>query len=144
MFHVCKNISGWHPMWMLVNGLMTPQAHLGDGVLFTDLAPTELAIWLQEIDGVMFKWQISVDTTNANTPLGQYFFTDQSGDIYSLSAMTPFVHTVDYNSPQPYITSVRIDITYSPPGDWANAPVCPTEGSAEATPQVVPSDSKQG
>lgn len=144
MFHVCKNISGlggFGPIWEL-NGLMTPQAALGDGVLFTDLAPTELAIWLYEIDGTIFKWQISVDTTNPNTPLGQYYFLDQSGDTYTLSAMTPFVHTVDYNSAQPYITRVRINPTYGPPGEWGNAPVCPAETSAEAKPQVLPSDSK--
>jgi len=126
MFHVCKYTKAPGPIWILSGALMVPQARIGDtGVLYTDLAPTELAIWLEEYNGIVYKWRIYVDTNIPGTPQAQYYFTDQTNDMYLLSANTVLLHNLDYNSAQPFITTIQIEPLWGPPGDWANAPICP-------------------
>lgn len=50
-FHVCKNTTVFSPKWRLANGLMSPHAHIGNGFITTDLAPIQLAIWLNNVNG---------------------------------------------------------------------------------------------
>ncbi len=126
MFHVCRT-GAFERYINLVNGVMGIYPHLGNGVLATDLNPTALAIWLQKSDSPFFAWRICVNTLDSNTPVGEYLFTDETGDSYSLMANTPYLHTVDYNSVKPDIIKIFIKPTFAAvylPGDWASAPIC--------------------
>ena len=126
MFNVCR-VQDW-PGVMLQNGVMAPQAHIGEGVIFTDIEPKELPIWLDEANGVIYKWQISVDTRSGAAPAGYYTFWDETNDFYTLSATTPMVHEVSYNSAKPNIVKIRIGFGMrSWPGNWLEALICPQQ-----------------
>lgn len=125
MFHVCRRIYGPDTTWWLEGGLMQPQPNIGGGTLFTDLNPKLLSIWLEKIDGLIYNWQITVNTSDDQAPVGRYDFFDETGDIYTLWARLPGKHTVSYNSSKPFINKIRIllDFPYQV-GDWPNAPIC--------------------
>lgn len=59
--------------------------------------------WLVDY-GLPIPWRYSL-TVTCNDP-GTYYFQDQTGDIYSLAAMRPWTHTVQYNSDSPTIVVV--------------------------------------
>lgn len=127
MFHVCRNFNS--PSWFILSGgTMSPIPHIGPyrGSIQTDISPTELAIWIDQIDGAIFKWQISVDVGDTNTPPGNYSFWDGTGERYELWAWGPYTHTLKFNSDSPSVSRIMISLRWlaSAPGDWGNAPSC--------------------
>lgn len=128
MFHVCQP-PGQNIVYEvnLVGDIMKPLPSIPPGgEIVVDLPPELLPIWMEEINGVIYQWQITVDTSSG-APLANYVFFDQTGDSYSLMAYTPMKHTVAYNSTAPYINKICVSVLepkFHLPTAWTTAPQC--------------------
>lgn len=125
LFQVCRSYQGTG-QWgrKLQGGLLPPDG----GNMRTNSTPAAASIWVETIHSLLFDYCIYVDTsvlTKPGAPLGQYTFTDETNDSYTLSARLPLLHRVGYNSDKPTITQVDLEIASFSSQYWISAPLCP-------------------
>ena len=120
-FTVCQDNQAH---WFLTGGFMAP----GSGPIGTNVQPWKVNIYVGTWLGIYAVYADRRAPTNPFAPAaafgGYYWFTDESGDTYMLTAILPYLHSVSYSSAKPNITTVHFTqgIPYS--GAWPGAPLC--------------------
>ncbi|OOF95611.1 hypothetical protein ASPCADRAFT_406358 [Aspergillus carbonarius ITEM 5010] len=64
---------------------------------------------LFQADGWIYKYQLDIDVSEVQGPIGgTYVFYDSTGDEYNLMVLLAGIHTISYNSADPYIQQVKV------------------------------------
>ena len=63
---------------------------------------------LFDVDGLIYKYQLDIVVSEVQGTFGSTYYFIDATDRYSLTVFLPGVHTVSYNSDDPYILSVKV------------------------------------
>ncbi|KAE8153924.1 hypothetical protein BDV25DRAFT_136491 [Aspergillus avenaceus] len=82
---------------------------------------TGISRWRVNDGGLFYTYEIQIDVVEVQGVIGgTYVFYDSTGDSYNLMVFREGIHSVSYNSADPYILEVKIVEGYSrfPLGSW--------------------------
>ncbi|OJZ85538.1 hypothetical protein ASPFODRAFT_188969 [Aspergillus luchuensis CBS 106.47] len=63
---------------------------------------------LFEADGLIYKYQLDIVVSEVQGTFGSTYYFINATDRYSLTVFLPGIHTVSYNSNDPYILQVKV------------------------------------
>ena len=91
--------------------------------------PPQVEVYLERNTLSFYKYAVWVELRKTNSfmipaPAATYYFTDRTGDTYSLLALLPYLHHVSFNSADPTIVKVVMELKGVAPDYWSNAAIC--------------------